>query len=300
MWLPVVGWVAVAVVATQALLHSAFMDIPMPAYHVASGLIQAILILVPAALYVVWRHAAERERAALAELRESEQLRDELTAMLVHDLKNPVITAAMALDVLLEETEGRECLPPPEREMMVSARRNLRRLEGMIGDVLSINAAQAGRMQLSTEPTDLCHLVSEAVEDSSRRATREGIELSVGDRCKAPSIEIDREHIRRVVENLIANAIDHTSSGGRIEVSVSRGEDGTVVSVTDTGDGIDEELSHELFEAYAHSGPSRRQSRSSVGLGLAYCKLAVEAHGGHIWAENVDHGGSRFSFALPV
>lgn len=297
-WLPVIGWVVAAVVATQWLLHRTLMDADMPTYHVIAGLIQAILILVPAGLYVVWRHAARRERAALEELRKSEQLREDLTAMLVHDLKNPVITSAMALDCLLEETEGRECLPAAARDMMVRARRNLRRLEDMIGDMLSISAAQAGGLRLDMEPTDLCALIVETVQDNRHRAERDGICLSIGDRCEAAPIEIDREHIQRVIENLLSNALAHTSSGGSIELTVGEGEGGLVVSVSDTGDGIDEELSDELFGRYAQDRSSRGPGRTSVGLGLAYCKIAVEAHGGRIWAENTDHG-SRFSFSLP-
>ena len=298
-WLPVVGWVIGAVVATQWLLHETIMGLSMSIYHVTAGLVQTILILVPAALYIFWRRTAQRERVALENLRRSERLRDDLTAMLVHDLRNPVISTAMALDCVLENAKESECLPPVDREMMVRARRNLRRLEGMIGDMLSINAAQAGRMKLDREPTDLCALAVEIVADYGPRADGKGIDLSADDSCSAPTIRIDREHINRVIDNLLSNAIDHTSSGGAIGLTVVEGEEDVVVSVADTGDGIDEALSHELFDRYAQKRSAGGLRRSSVGLGLAYCKMAVEAHGGRIWAENTDDG-SRFSFSLPI
>ncbi len=299
-WLPIVGWAVLAVALTQGLLHVLLMDLPMIAYHIVAALIQAFLVLVPAYLYVLWRRTAERERAAYDELRRSEHIREELTAMLVHDLKNPAITAAMAIDLLLEAAEDGGYLPDADRQMMVSARRNLRRLEGMIGDVLTINAADAGGVTLHREPTDLRELVGEAVEDVSTRAAAAGIELIASGEREGPSVEVDREHILRVIENLTTNAMAHTSAGGRIEVAVIEADGEAVVSVTDNGDGIDEELSHHLFDRYAQASAARRPGRSSVGLGLAYCKIAVEAHGGRIWARNVEGGGCRFSFALPL
>lgn len=169
----------------------------------------------------------------------------------------------------------------------------------MIGDVLAVSAAQAGRMTLNVEPADLCELVAEVVANVAPQAATQGIALVFEDECAHAGTDLDREHIHRVLENLIANALAHTSSGGAVDVAVAAHADEVVVSVTDTGDGIDEQFSHELFERYAQGGGARGRGRSSVGLGLAYCKLAVEAHGGRIWAENVEGGGSRFSFALP-
>ena len=300
-WLPVVGWVIVAVVLTQALLHSLFMDLPMSTYHVLAGVIQGVLIFVPSALFVLWRRTARRTRIINEDLRRSEQLREDLTAMLVHDLKNPVITAALALDLMLDDTADEECLPDSDRAIMIGARRSLQRLEGMIGDVLAINAADNGGIPLSLQHTDLTSLIAEVAEDVIARATAEEIEIILDDLPELPEADVDREHVRRVVENLISNALAHTGRGGRIDLSACARDDEIIVSVTDTGDGIAPELSDELFERYAQADRDRssRLGRSSVGLGLAYCKIAVEAHGGRIWAENTE-SGSRFSFSLPI
>ena len=298
-WLPVVGWVIVAVVLTQALLHSLFMDLPMARYHVLAGVFQAVLILVPSGLYVLWRRTAHNERVANEELRRSEQFREDLAAMLVHDLKNPVISAALALDLLLTEDSESPCLSGDDREMMVSARRNLRRLDDMIGDILTINAGDRGAIMLDRQPTELCSIIEGVVSDLTARAAAGGVALTAADDCPESVVDIDPAYIRRVLENLVANATAHTPSGGAIGISVDRGDDEVVVSVTDTGEGIDEESSDELFDRYVQRGPGARTTRTSVGLGLAYCRIAVEAHGGRIWAENTDDG-SRFSFTLPL
>ena len=298
-WLPVLGWIVAAVVATQWLLHSTLMDIDMLMYHVIAGLIQAALILVPAGLYLAWRQTAEREHLALEELRKSEQLREDLIAMLVHDLKNPAISSAMAIDLLLEDAEDRKWLPRSDRDLMLDARRNLGRLERMIGDMLAVSAARAGQMQLNRKTTNLCDLMSEIVQDNSQRAASEDIALSLDDECESVTMDIDRELIRRVVENLLVNAITHTPPEGRVELSVVGGSSQVVVSVSDTGEGIEEGLGDRLFEPYSRGSTSHKREHSSVGLGLAFCKAAVEAHGGRIWAESTG-GGSRFSFSLPM
>ena len=298
-WLPVLVWVVIAVGLTQTLVHLLFMDLNMVTYHIYSGIIQALLILVPASLYVLWRDTARRERAALAELQRSEQLRKDLTAMLVHDLKNPVISAAMGLELVLE-SENRDDMPALQEEMLVRARATLRRLEEMVGDIFALSLVQAGELPLQIESIDLCDLIAEVVADTTAQANQRGIELSAPDLCEVPDVEADYRHVRRVLENLVANAIAHTPRGGRVEVSVSEGEQELVASVTDTGEGIDEDLGEELFDLYTQGPRSAPKGRASAGLGLAFCKLAVEAHGGRIYAESAPGGGSRFSFTLPL
>lgn len=297
-WLPVVGWVVAAVVLSQALLHNLFMDLNMFVYHVVAGLIQAVLLLVPAALYVLWRDSARRERESREELGQTERMRDDLVAMLVHDLKTPVVTAAMALDLLLEEAGERKCLPADEWEMVRNARRNLGRLEGMVGDILAVSVARQGRINLRVAPSDPCELVAEQVEGLRLQAVARGIELTMARDCDVPALQLDRTQIRRVLDNLLTNAITYTPAGGRVAVSVHRQDGEVVVSVADTGGGMDG-LGPELFEPYTQGSSRRSGDRASVGLGLAFCKLAVEAHGGRIWAESTGEG-SRFSFALPA
>lgn len=296
-WLPVIGWVALAVLLSQALLHHFFMNASMLAYHIAAGVFQGILIIVPAGLYVLWRHTTERERKALEDLREAEELREDLTAMLVHDLKNPVISSTMALNLVLKRAD--HSLDPTEREMLHRAGRSLERVENMIGDVLSIATAQAGRMELETESADICDIALDAVEENAERADSQAIKLAVGE-CNSAVATVDRKHIRRVLDNLIANAIAHTPSEGRIDISVQASSDEILVSVTDTGDGIDQDTAERLFDRYVRAGSDEGRERTSVGLGLAYCKLAVEEHGGRIRAENVEGAGTRFSFTLPL
>jgi len=118
-----------------------------------------------------------------------------------------------------------------------------------------------------------------------------------------PPVPADREIFRRIVINLVGNAAALSPEGGKISVSAakSEGDEALVVSVQDEGPGIPKEYQERIFDKFFQAG-SRQQSygKISVGLGLTFCKLAVEAHGGSIWVESEPGHGARFSFSLPL
>lgn len=298
-WVPIIVWLAAGIAAAQVLLHDLFTGLPVFWYRLASGALQAVLVLVPASLYVVWRHAAERERRALEELQATQQMREDLIAMLVHDLKSPAISAGMALDMLLEESRTVELLDRDDLEMVIAARRNLRRLERMVADALEVAAAQERPLKLKLAPGDLCAAAAEVVEDSRPQADRNGLTLELKVDRALPRFAFDADKIRRVLDNLVSNAIAHTPAGGRVRVEVARNGAEAQVTVADSGEGISEELREWVFEKYAQGDPARHQV-GSVGLGLAFCRLAVEAHGGRIRVEPSEWGGSAFTFTLPI
>lgn len=298
-WLPILAWLVAGIAGAQAMLHDLFMGLPMFWYHLGSGALQAVLVLVPASLYVVWRQTAQRERAALEELRETERMREDLVAMLVHDLKNPAISAGMALDMLLDEPDTPKLLAEHDLAMIVSARRNLRRLEGMVGDALQVAAAQERPLTLKLAPGDLCEVAAQALADASPQAEQGRVTVGMHQACALPDLVFDADKVRRVLDNLIGNAITHTPASGRVQVEIARAEAEVRVTVADSGEGISEEMRERIFEKYAQAEGARRQV-GSVGLGLAFCRLAVEAHGGRIWVERSELGGSAFNFTLPI
>jgi len=298
-WLPIVAWLAAGIAGAQALLHDLFMGLPMVWYHLASGTLQAVLVLVPASLYIVWRRTAQREQATLEELRATERMREDLIAMLVHDLKNPAISAGMALDMLLEEPRTAGLLGEHDLEMVASARRNLRRLEGMVADALQVAAAQERPLVLNLSRGDLCAVAAQVIADARSQAERRTVALELADACALPDFSFDEGKVRRVLDNLIGNAITHTPAGGRVQVGISAAEGGVRVTVADSGEGIREELRERVFDRYVQAEGACQQV-GSVGLGLAFCRLAVEAHGGRIWVEPSEWGGSAFIFTLPI
>ncbi len=299
-WAPIVAWIIAGIAGAQVLTHDLLTGLPMGCWDVASGALQAVLVLVPAALYLAWRRTAEDRAAALAELRDTERMREDLVAMLIHDLKSPAISAGMALDMLLEEPRAVELLDEQDLRMVVSARRNLRRLEGMVSDALQVAAAQEHPLKLHRVTADLCALAAEAIADARPQAEGAAVSVRHESECETLCLQMDAEKVRRVFDNLIANAIGHTPAGGQVCVRIMREPGQARVEVADSGEGISEELRDRVFDRYAQAECARKRQVGSVGLGLAFSRLAVEAHGGRIWVEGSDLGGSSFVFTLPM
>lgn len=109
----------------------------------------------------------------------------------------------------------------------------------------------------------------------------------------------DSEKIRRVVHNLLDNALKYTPRGGTVRASAAETEHEVLVAVRDSGEGIPEHLRERIFDKFAQAEAAREGRRLSVGLGLAFCRLALEAHGRRIWVDSVPGAGSTFTFALP-
>jgi len=297
LWLPAVLLGLVGVAVAQGIEHHFFMDLPMATYHVVSGFLQAAIVAVPVLLYIVWRRAAQREKEALAKLQASEALRDDMTHMLVHDLKGP-LTAAMAGMRLVIDRSGDD-LDETDTQMLSIALRGQDRLASMIETILEVARLEAGEAPLELRACDLAEIVEQAVGEAGP-AAREA-ELELRDEVRAvPTVTADADKIRRVVDNLLGNALKYTPRGGTVQVSITATEEEALISVRDSGDGVPEHLRERIFDKFGQAQAAREGGRMSVGLGLAFCKLVVEAHDGRIWVEDASGGGSIFAFELPL
>jgi len=185
-------------------------------------------------------------------------------------------------------------------ELLRVAAESNERLRRLIEDLLEVARAEDDRMPLHRVETDLAAIVRTAVEESRPRAERAELTLEA-DYPEAPLVgALDEAKIRRVVDNLLDNAIKYSLPGGRICVTLSRqGTEGRV-TVRDDGQGIPPHLHQRIFEKYGQAQVAREKQRMSVGLGLAFAKLAVESHGGRIWVESDSGRGAAFTFVLPL
>jgi signal transduction histidine kinase len=302
-WRTWLGAAAIAVATAsfaQVILHRFFLRLDVLGHDIISGALHAGVIAIPVILYLAWRSAVHEEQVLELRLRAAEAARDELTNMLVHDLKNPVISAGLALGSVLRDLEAGECGDEHEAEMLEIARVSLARAEAMIGDILTVAKAGAGRLELKLAQADLASLVRDQIAMASPRAEGGRLVL-VGRVSPGPiPVEIDVSMMRRVLDNLIENAIKNTPAGGRIEVTVESSSGEAFVSVRDNGRGIPKELHGRIFEKYGQGASPRDRAMLSVGLGLAVCKSVVEAHGGRIWVESTPEHGSDFRVAIPL
>lgn len=236
-----------------------------------------------------------RQRRALksnfARLRELEQLRDNLVHMIVHDLRSSLTTVGLSL-ALLEQ----RLLPAANRNrtLLRTALAGVRRLSSMAAQLLDINRMEAGQMPLHPQENDLVKTASAAIElaatlDEAGQWTLEAPEPL--------TVLHDVEIIGRVIENLLNNALKFAPQGSELKITVVREGLLARVSVSDRGPGIPQASQQRIFEKFAQL--EHANQRLGIGLGLAFCKLAVEAHGGQIGVLSQPGQGSTFWFTLP-
>ena len=242
---------------------------------------------------------AQRLRARHEQLLASELARSVMIELLVHDLRNPLTILLNVLE-LIGLVEG-PVLSPQQQDLIGNARRSGNFLVGLISDLLDVSRLEAGQLPLKREPLELPRLLAEAAERVRLPASQGELTLEVAPaEGPLPAVVGDGLLIQRVLANLLANAVAHTPPGGRVQLAARSAPAGFVtVSVSDTGQGIPPDQQQRIFEKFAQV-ERRGSPRRGSGLGLTFCKLAVEAHGGRIWVESAPEQGSIFAFTLPV
>jgi signal transduction histidine kinase len=237
-----------------------------------------------------------RQNARLVEL---EQLRNDLIHMIVHDMRAPL--TAMITSMRWVEREAGAGLAPPLAEANRVGRQGAEQLLGMVNDLLDVARMQEGHLDLEQSAERVAVLAAAAREATWYLAGDRRLEMSTELPVDLPEVCVDREKVIRVLINLIGNAIKFTPPGGKITVSAGAAGAGWVaVTVADTGEGIPPEDQVRIFEKFGQVKARQGGRTMSSGLGLAFCKLAVEAHGGQIGVDSRPGQGARFTFTLPT
>jgi signal transduction histidine kinase len=228
---------------------------------------------------------------------EAASARDEMMAVVAHDLKNPLNTIQLALRVWLDEDAAADPKQAVIRHAVGAIQRASDRMSGLIRDLLEISRADAGRLLIRPAPSDPAELLREALDAHASIAAAKGIALEASAEPSLPRVLADRDRIAQVFSNLIGNALKFTASGGRVSVRGGR-DAGTVrFAVEDTGAGIPTEDQEHVFDRFWQA---KKAARMGTGLGLSIAKAIVEGHGGHIAVESTPGVGSRFLFTLPI
>jgi signal transduction histidine kinase len=238
---------------------------------------------------------AQHFHANYLTLRNLEMEREELVQMLVHDLRNPLSSLVMGLDMLRTAESVEEV-----RETLDGAQQGAQSLLRMVNDILDISKSKAGRLSLDLSDVSAKEVVDMAYTLVRQMAAEGGVKMKINVAADVPVFKGDKEKIRRILVNLISNAIQHTPKNGEITVSVHRDTEAKriIFEVADTGMGIPREAFGNIFEKFNQS-KIRKTGKLSTGLGLPFCKMAVEAHGGHIWVESELGQGTIFRFEIP-
>ena len=239
-----------------------------------------------------------KEIEALYEkLRSLDKAKEDLTHMIVHDLRTPLTSVIMGMQLL--ESTGE--LNDVQREMANIAIRGGASLLSMINDLLDISKMEAGSLTLELAELSLEDVVSVAVGQVGSLAKDRNVKFTSAVTPGLPKITGDEEKLRRVLVNLLGNAIKFTPQEGSVSVEARRGDDdGEILfAVRDSGEGIPPEAHAHIFEKFGQVESRTAGRMMSTGLGLTFSKMAVEAHGGRIWVESTVGEGSSFFFTLP-
>lgn len=230
----------------------------------------------------------------VTEAKQAIRTRDEVLAMVAHDLRNPLNLVLSGASILLET--GTE-LEPKEREQLQVIHRAAGQMNRLIQDLLEVSSVEAGQIAIETRPQSPALLVREACELFQHTAAERSIALVCESGADLGEVQADHDRILQVFSNLIGNALKFTPQGGRVVIRAEPEQAAVRFSVADTGPGIPEADLPHIFDRFWQAERSRK---GGAGLGLAIARGIVTAHGGEIWAEGTVGRGSTFSFTLPT
>jgi two-component system, OmpR family, sensor histidine kinase KdpD len=234
-------------------------------------------------------------RAAAAQIEmETERLRNSLLSSISHDLRTPLAAIIGASSSILE----RESILDPKarlelaRDILATAER----MNALVGNVLDLARLESGSLKLNRQWYPLEELIGSTIRRLKTKLTGRTLDVKLPENL--PWLSVDGGLIEQVLVNLLENALKYTPLDAAIQITAGAVEDSIVVEVADRGPGLPPGSEEEVFKKFYRGQPEGAEG--GVGLGLAICRVIVEAHGGRIWAQNREHGGARFKFMLPA
>jgi histidine kinase len=225
----------------------------------------------------------------------TEQRRLGLIADVAHELRTPLATIEGYMEGLLDE------VIQPEPKLFALVHHESTRLKWMIEELALLSRAEAGQLRVEPKAIELANVIEQTVGQFLPQAKDKKIELDIHVSHQLPKVFADADRIEQILINLIANAIQYTPEGGRVNVFAQPEDNFVVVGVVDSGVGIAQEHLPHIFERFYRVDKSRARQSGGAGIGLTIARHLVYAHGGEIWAESEGAGkGTRVKFTLPI
>ena len=252
--------------------------------------VHALLVVIDGMQHLHWTFQDITNR------KEVEQLREDLFSMIYHDLRSPLSNVISSLDIM----EGMLGLEDDDTvsSLFDIAVRSTNRINRLTSSLLDINRLEAGQSVANLSPTSPTDLIQASLQAVLPAANNKKQEIVCNLRDDLPDIEVDEYMIQRVLINVLENAIKFSPADEKIIIGVRSEGNNIIFWVDDSGPGIPKEQYSHIFEKFVrlHDGTKV----AGIGLGLAFCRLAVEGHDGRIWAESAPKGGTRFAFSIPT
>lgn len=232
----------------------------------------------------------------ITERKDLDHLREDLIAMVYHDLRSPLANIVSSLEVL-------DAMFLPEADetvhsLLTIATRSTDRIQRLTNSLLDINRLEAGQSIGNRQPLDIVELIQEVADTVLPNIDNKDLKLTWEVPAGLPEVFADADMLRRVLINLLENAIKFTPARGKIHISARSDGDFVEICVSDTGPGIPPADQDRIFQKFTRL--VTKDGPRGLGLGLAYCRLAVLGHGGEIWVESHPGEGARFKFTMPV
>jgi len=233
---------------------------------------------------------------ALNNSKQLEHLKNDLIHMLVHDLKNPLHGISLSLSLVLEEQVGP--LFAEQKEFIRDAKMGAESLLRMVNDLLDVTKMEESKMKLVYEEFDINELSATVLKNLEIVALENNLTVSLVS-LEPRLLNADKNIVERILNNLISNAIKHSYSHQKVEIMTYTENNSIVTAIKDSGEGIPKEFHDKVFEKFGHVDSKKMGYKFDTGLGLTFCKMAIEAHGGKIWLESEPGKGSTFYFSMP-
>jgi signal transduction histidine kinase len=237
---------------------------------------------------------AEAFNRMAGEMEGLERLRRDLVANVSHELKTPISALRARLENIMDGVE------PPDPALLGVMLQQTERLSRLVDQLLDLSRLESGDVHLEREPLALGPLVERVLSEVRLARDDRGIVAANRIPPDLPMIEADRERIHQLLFNLLDNAFRFSPPGGTVTVRAVQSNGWCEVAVEDEGPGIPAEHLGLVFERFYRVDPSRSREDGGTGIGLAIARSVVDAHGGRIWAESDEGGGSTFHFVLPI
>jgi signal transduction histidine kinase len=249
-----------------------------------------------AALAQSFNQMAQRLQTADQKQRELDALRRDLVAWAGHDLRTPLASIRLLVEALADGVATDE---QTVQQYLVQAKKQIDRLSLLVEDLFQVSQLDTGSLPLQLEAASLSDLISDTLESFSALAAQSRVTLSGSAAPGVDPLMIDVQRMGRALNNLVSNALRHTPPEGRVDIHAGLTDDGVLLSISDTGEGISPDDLPYVFERFYRGEKSRSRASGGADLGLAITRGIVEAHGGSIRVESEPGKGTVFTIVLP-
>jgi two-component system sensor histidine kinase/response regulator len=244
------------------------------------------------------QHLVEQQKHLVDQLSKANADKDRFLGMCAHDLRNPLSSIRGLAELMDEDAIG--ILTAEQREIVQTIHSASQSMLQLVNELLDVATIEAGHLKLEKLPTSVLEIVERSVHLSNIEAAKKSTRIEIVNTKGDPIVNVDRNKMRQVVDNLISNAVKYSPRGSIITVLIHANETSAGFAVRDSGPGIPESERHKLFKDFGRLSAQPTGGEKSTGLGLAICRKIVEAHNGTIGVENMPGRGAEFFVSLPL